>query len=58
MCRQQDPDTKRCGIAGCGRYYHLACLTGSLLWPQTRVLPDAFYCPVHTCHTCASDNPK
>ena len=43
----------------CGRFFHLECLSKNVLWPQHRITGDAVLtCPAHSCHTCASDNPK
>ena len=50
------PPPKKCSVSQCGRYYHEACLLATPLWPQARLSP--LVCPAHTCHTCASDNPK
>ena len=51
--------TLRCNMAGCGRFFHSKCLTMHGLWPQARLTGDnTLTCPIHVCHTCASDNPK
>ncbi len=47
----------RCGIAGCGKHYHVSCLQSGM-WPQSRLSDRMFTCPAHTCHTCASDDPS
>lgn len=46
----------RCVVKACGRYYHSGCLDD---WLQTKTLePGKVMCPTHTCHTCASDDPR
>ncbi|KAF5304180.1 hypothetical protein FQR65_LT08074 [Abscondita terminalis] len=57
---------QKCSLRVCGKYYHPKCLK---LWPQTQwsfstekhkdseELLDTFVCPLHVCHTCASDDP-
>ena len=50
------PPPRRCSVSQCGRYYHDSCLTATPLWPQAKLQP--LVCPAHTCHTCASDNPR
>ncbi|XP_017768211.1 PREDICTED: uncharacterized protein LOC108556555 [Nicrophorus vespilloides] len=54
---------QRCTVVGCGKTFHQECLR---LWPQTQFSlikssnneQDAFYCPMHTCQICVSDNPR
>ncbi|CAG2060595.1 unnamed protein product, partial [Timema podura] len=59
-------DTRqRCAIVQCGKFYHLSCANE---WPQTwfsktgssrlSTKQPAMTCPQHTCHTCASDDPR
>ena len=49
---------RRCSSNGCGHWFHAECLTGTPLWPQSRVGNSSLICPAHMCHTCASDDPK
>ncbi|OQR84250.1 hypothetical protein ACHHYP_13676 [Achlya hypogyna] len=50
-----DATTVACRAAGCGRFYHLACVKKLSL---TRVLDDnGFICPLHTCAKCEGSNP-
>ena len=58
LCGKADADVERCNVNGCGRFMHRSCLKESGLWPQARYSGNLFTCPVHMCHTCASDNPK
>ena len=52
-------DVVKCSIINCGRFFHFECLNKSNLWPQHRITGDQqLTCPAHSCHTCASDNPK
>ncbi|RHY39527.1 hypothetical protein DYB30_008982 [Aphanomyces astaci] len=46
-----DDPVVACRAAGCGKFYHVACVTRL---PLTRVLEGvaAFICPLHTCHQC------
>nr|CAD7399455.1 unnamed protein product [Timema poppensis] len=71
VCGQElHPITKedmrqRCAIVQCGKFYHLSCANE---WPQTwfsktgssrlSTKQPAMTCPQHTCHTCASDDPR
>ena len=49
----------KCNVTNCGRFFHPQCLQKNGLWPQHRLTGDkTLTCPVHVCHTCASDNPK
>ena len=59
LCKSSEGNVIRCSQAGCGRFYHVDCILKNGLWPQHRLAgDDTLICPVHTCHTCASDNPK
>ena len=59
ICGEAGPEkVTRCHAAGCGRWYHAPCLAKYTLWPQHKLTNGHIYCPAHTCHTCASDNPK
>ena len=55
----QGGNVVKCSIINCGRFFHLECLEKNNLWPQHRITGDQqLTCPAHSCHTCASDNPK
>ena len=61
LCHEVTRDgeaARRCSVSGCGKSYHAACLSRYTIWPQVRTKNGNIYCPDHTCHTCASDNPK
>ena len=59
LCKKSGGKLIRCNMAGCGRFFHAKCLTLHGLWPQARLTGDnTLTCPIHVCHTCASDNPK
>ena len=45
-------------MSGCGKFFHDTCLTKFTIWPQHKIVNGAIYCPDHTCHTCASENPR
>ena len=55
---QGDSPVSRCHVSGCGKFYHDSCLTRYTIWPQHKITNGNIYCPDHTCHTCASDNPR
>ena len=61
LCKE-DPIMEKpikCNVTNCGRFFHPQCLQKNGLWPQHRLTGDkTLTCPVHVCHTCASDNPK
>ena len=54
----EEEPLRRCSVSGCGKSYHAACLSRYTIWPQAKINNDTIYCPAHTCHTCASDDPK
>ena len=59
VCRQSDGGKlTRCHVSGCGKFFHDTCLTKFTIWPQHKIVNGAIYCPDHTCHTCASENPR
>lgn len=59
VCRKSDGDkVTRCHVSGCGKFFHDTCLTKFTIWPQHKIVNGAIYCPDHTCHTCASENPR
>lgn len=58
---------QKCSLHKCGKFYHPECLK---VWPHTQwslistskpknsdMHFDTFVCPMHVCHTCASDDP-
>ena len=55
--RHEEP-LRRCSVSGCGKSFHADCLTRYSIWPQSKITNDTLHCPAHTCHTCASDDPK
>ncbi|KAK2154206.1 hypothetical protein NP493_2211g00002 [Ridgeia piscesae] len=55
VCKKTGPEMKRCGVPLCGRFYHQECV---VKLPLTRSENHHFYCPLHTCATCAGGNPK
>ena len=59
LCHEATGIVIKCSRSGCGRFFHEKCLLHQGLWPQHRLAGDnTLTCPVHMCHTCASDNPK
>ena len=59
ICQESEGTVMKCQMNFCGRYFHEHCLLKHGLWPQSRMAGDKILsCPAHTCHTCASDNPK
>ena len=61
ICKEADKEGEqpiKCQVANCGKWYHLTCLTRYTIWPQHKTSSGHIYCPDHTCHTCASDNPR
>ena len=59
LCHLGGGNLVKCSIINCGRFFHFECLNKNGLWPQHRITGDKqLTCPAHSCHTCASDNPK
>jgi hypothetical protein len=55
VCKESGNSTRRCSVAQCGRYYHEDCIQK---FPLTRMEKNSLICPLHTCATCAAENPK
>lgn len=59
VCAKYDdqPELRlRCKITACGRYYHQSCLK---YFPQAKITSEqTLICPMHSCHTCISDDPR
>ncbi|KAL8580841.1 hypothetical protein ACOMHN_017345 [Nucella lapillus] len=57
-CKNKDPETKRCTVSQCGKFYHEDCVRKL---SNARFEGKGFTCPHHVCATCAADaarNPK
>ena len=55
VCKKSDNVTQKCGVALCGKFYHIDCVKQ---FPQARVEGKGITCPLHLCHTCIAGNLK
>ena len=58
ICGDKTGTVSKCNMSSCGKWFHTTCLTRYTIWPQHKINNGSFYCPDHTCHTCACDNPR
>ncbi|XP_053560192.1 histone-lysine N-methyltransferase NSD2 isoform X2 [Bombina bombina] len=55
VCKEKNPEVKRCTASHCGKFYHESCLQK---YPLTVFDNKGFRCPLHSCISCYVSNPS
>ncbi|KAM4706581.1 histone-lysine N-methyltransferase NSD2 [Discoglossus pictus] len=55
VCKEKNPEVKRCMVSHCGKFYHESCLRKYSLSAFDN---KGFRCPLHSCISCYVSNPS